>query len=79
MITDNQIGNKGGNTISEFLKTNTSLNDLNVGCLEEFENKKSGNERPDTWKWKWTDCGIGREGKKSLRIAWGERKGKLVI
>ena len=78
-MTGDQIGDGGANAISELLKTNTSLNDLNVASLEEIENKKSGKKRPETWKWNWTDCGIGEEGKKSVRTAWGERKGKLGI
>ena len=77
-MTGNQIGDEGAKAISELLKTNTSLNDLNVGSLEETE-KESEKKRPDTWKWEWTDCGIGEEGKKSVRTAWGERKGKLGI
>ena len=48
-MTGNQIGDGGANAISELLKTNTSLNDLNVGSLEENE-KENGKERPDTWK-----------------------------
>ena len=47
-MTGNQIGDEGAKAISELLKTNTSLNDLNVGSLEEIENKKSGKKRPDT-------------------------------
>ena len=38
-MTGNQIGDEGAKAISELLKTNTSLNDLNVGSLEEIENK----------------------------------------
>ena len=77
-MTGTPIGDEGAKAISELLKTNTSLNDLNVGSLEETE-KESEKKRPDTWKWEWTDCGIGEEGKKSVRTAWGERKGKLGI
>ena len=43
-MTGNQIGDEGANAISELLKTNTSLNDLTVGCLEEIETEK---ERKD--------------------------------
>ena len=39
-MTGNQIGDEGANAISELLKTNTSLNDLNVGSLEENEKEK---------------------------------------
>ena len=75
-MTGNQIGDEGASAISELLKTNSSLNDLNVGCLEEI--KKKWKIKDQTWKWEWTDCGIGEEGKQSLRMAWGERK-ELVI
>ena len=39
-MTGNQIGDEGAKAISELLKTNTSLNDLHVGSLEEIENEK---------------------------------------
>ena len=39
-MTGNQIGDEGANAISELLKTNTSLNDLNVASVEEIENKR---------------------------------------
>ena len=48
-MTGNQIGDEGAKAISELLKTNTSLNDLNVRSLEEIE-KENGKKRPDTWK-----------------------------
>ena len=38
-MTGNQIGDEGAKAISELLKTNTSLNDLNVASLEEIEKK----------------------------------------
>ena len=38
-MTGNQIGDEGAKAISELLKTNTSLNDMNVGSLEEIEKK----------------------------------------
>ena len=76
-MTGNQIGDEGANAISELLKTNTSLNDLNVGSLEEIEKESGKKKTRHTRKWEWTDCGIGEEGKKSIRTAWGERKGKL--
>ena len=44
-MTGNQIGDEGAKAISEFLKTNTSLNDLNVGSLEEIEKEKKGKTR----------------------------------
>ena len=46
-MKENQIGDEGANAISELLKTNTSLNDLNVACLEEIETE-GGKKRPDT-------------------------------
>ena len=46
-MTGNKIRDRGANAISELLKTNTSLNNLNVGRLEEIE-KKSGKKRSDT-------------------------------
>ena len=46
-MTGNRIGDEGAKAISELLKTNTSLNDLNVGSLEENE-KENGKKRPDT-------------------------------
>ena len=59
-MTGNQIGDEGAKAISELLKTNTSLNDLNVGSLEENENK-SRKKRQEThmemeldrlWDWR---------------------------
>ena len=78
-MTGNTIGDEGANAINEMLKTNTSLNDLNVGSLEENDNEGEKKKTRHTWKWEWTECGIGEEGKKSVRMGWGERKGKLVI
>ena len=46
-MTGNQIGDEGANAISELLKTNTSLNYLNVGSLEEIDNEGE-KKRPDT-------------------------------
>ena len=59
-MTVNTIGDEGAKAISELLKTNTSLNDLNVGSLEEIE-KESGKKRQEThmemeldrlWDWR---------------------------
>ena len=46
-MTDNQIGDEGAKAISELLKTNTSLNDMNVGSLEEIETE-GGKKRQET-------------------------------
>ena len=43
-MTVNQIGDDGANAISGLLKTNTALNILYAGCLEEVE---KGLERED--------------------------------
>ena len=50
-MTGNQIGDEGANAISELLKTNTSMNNMNVGCLEEIEKGKWKEKTRHTWKW----------------------------
>ena len=39
-MTDNGIGNEGAKSLSEVLKTNTTLTSLGLGCEEEEKKRK---------------------------------------
>ena len=60
---DNWIGDYGAKTISESLKINTSLTQLNLGCDE-----KKWERGREKWKWlQWiVDNQIGYEGAKTI-------------
>ena len=60
----NYLGTEGAKTISESLKVNTSLTELNLGCDEKIRKEK------ERTKWKemkkWIDNEIGTEGAKTI-------------
>ena len=74
-MTDNGIRDEVAKSMSEMLKSNTTLASLDLGCEEEGKKRKR-NERNDE---RMTDNDIGVEGKKMVRESWGTRGGKLQL
>ena len=67
--TVNEIGTEGASKISESLKINTTLTELNLSC-DEIRNKNEEQKRKKKWrinkkKW-WTANQIGAEGASSI-------------
>ncbi len=66
--TGNQIGDEGASAISESLKINTTLTELNLDC-DETKKQQMKNKRKMKSNKKWTDNQIGDEGRTKLSEA----------
>ena len=63
--TGNEIGNEGVQTLSESLKINITLTEMDLDG-ETLNVKESKMKMKINGKWKWTDNQIGSEGAQSL-------------
>ena len=55
-MTENRIGAEGAKAMSEMLKVNTTLTELNLGCEEERKEReeKEKKRRKNNREWDWS-------------------------
>ena len=74
-MTDNRIGAEGAKAMSEMLKVNNTLTELNLESEEERKEREEKEKKEERMTVNW----IGDAGKKAVRNAWGIRGGTLYI
>ena len=70
------IGDKGGKALTEMLKVNTTLTDLNLYSEEEGRKERGRKGRKEEYM---TVTQIEIEGRERVEDAWGRRRGKLQL